>query len=306
MNYLSFMEKEDFESILTNPILDIAARVWDKDRYEAFRVCYRSMRIVDDLVDDRKATGEPISNEEQLQLQQLINNWLDHFKDSKPIDEFQSQLIEVRDKYKIPNFPWIRLSKAMVYDLNHDGFKSFLTFRRYSEGAAIAPASIFMHLCAIQNNNGQISSPPFDICQAARPLALFAYLVHIMRDFEKDHKSNLNYYADNLLAKHYLSRPALLAIAKGDTITDSFRNLMGDYKKLAGYYKTKARNKLNRIQNQLDSKYQLSLELIFELYDQIYDRIDPENGTFTTSALNPTPAEIKNKIQSTIEKFNQK
>ena len=44
----------DFNQILTNPILDIGARFWEDERYNAFRICYRSMRLLDDLVDNRK------------------------------------------------------------------------------------------------------------------------------------------------------------------------------------------------------------------------------------------------------------
>jgi hypothetical protein len=53
--YIDFAIDVEFDKILTNPILDIAARFWEKDRYEAFKVCYRSMRVIDDLVDNRKA-----------------------------------------------------------------------------------------------------------------------------------------------------------------------------------------------------------------------------------------------------------
>ena len=56
--------KPDFQDILTNPILDIAARFWDDERYDAFKICYRSMRVVDNLVDDRKSSGDGISRVE--------------------------------------------------------------------------------------------------------------------------------------------------------------------------------------------------------------------------------------------------
>ncbi len=55
------MTEKDFQKIVTNPILDIAARYWDNDRYEAFKICYKSMRIIDDFVDDRKVINKKIS-----------------------------------------------------------------------------------------------------------------------------------------------------------------------------------------------------------------------------------------------------
>ena len=61
---LDFAVNLDFSEILTNPILDIAARFWDDDRYAAFKICYRSMRLIDDLVDERKESGGPITQQE--------------------------------------------------------------------------------------------------------------------------------------------------------------------------------------------------------------------------------------------------
>lgn len=50
-----FCHELDFQQILTNPILDIAAHVSEEERYKTFKICYRTMRILDDLVDDRKS-----------------------------------------------------------------------------------------------------------------------------------------------------------------------------------------------------------------------------------------------------------
>ena len=81
--YLDFTKEPEFEKILTNPILDIAARFWDDDRYAAFKTCYRSMRILDDLVDNRKAEGTEITAPEINLLKNMINDWLSSFKKRK-------------------------------------------------------------------------------------------------------------------------------------------------------------------------------------------------------------------------------
>jgi phytoene/squalene synthetase len=181
---LDFTLDIDFGDIMTNPILDIAARFWNDDRYEAFKICYRSMRRIDDLVDDKKAMISGISKKDVEQLGKLISDWMVGVQNRDTGDTFQKTFLEILEKYKIPLWPWKRLCKAMIYDLEYDGYKSLVCFLRYSEGAAIAPASVFMHLCGIRRRKNEFLQPAFDIRKAARPLALFSYLVHIMRDFQ--------------------------------------------------------------------------------------------------------------------------
>lgn len=293
----------DFHEVLTNPILDIAARFWDEERYEAFKVCYRSMRIIDDLIDDRKATGRRISKVEIQRLTSILNGWVETIGGTTPRDSLTKELIETRAKFLIPLWTWQRLSKAMIYDLHHDGFRTFQVFLRYSEGAAIAPASIFVHLCGITKENGRYHAPRFDIRKVARPLALFAYLVHIIRDFQKDQNNNLNYLDDALVAENGLNRQKLREIAAGGKITPGFRKLMGKYYDFAEYYRRKARLNIDNAGVHLEQRYRLSLELIYSLYLQIYERIDLQRGGYTTAELSPSPEEVQDRIGLTISSF---
>ncbi len=295
--------KPDFHEILTNPILDIAARFWDDERYDAFKICYRSMRVVDDLIDNRKATGRRISKVERLQFTSMLNDWVEATGGTTPCDSFTKELIETRARFLIPLWPWQRLSKSMIYDLHHDGFRTFPVFLRYSEGAAIAPASIFMHLCGVAKENGYYHAPQFDIRKAARPLALFAYLVHIIRDFQKDQNNNLNYLADALIAENGLNRQKLREIANGGKITPAFRKLMEKYYNFAEYYRRKARWTIDKTGVYLEQRHRISLEVIYSLYLQIFERIDLQRGGFTTAELSPSPVEVQNRISLTISSF---
>jgi len=60
---------------------------------------------------------------------------------------------------------------------------------------------------------------------------------------------------------------------------------------------------MQEIKPHLEPRSQLSLEIIFALYLMVFERIDIENGTFTTKELNPTPEEIKEKVMNVIFKF---
>ncbi|UCD62895.1 MAG: squalene/phytoene synthase family protein [Candidatus Zixiibacteriota bacterium] len=302
--YLDFARKPDFKQILTNPILDIAARFWENDRYEAFKVCYRSMRVIDDLVDERKASGVKISDRDRELMSQTIRNWVESFIEGKPSDVFQAQLLDTARKFLIPPWPWQRLARAMIYDLNHDGFATFMTFLRYAEGAAVAPASVFMHLCGVNDGgDGSLRGPRFDVRRAARPLALFSYLVHIMRDFEKDQKAGLNYFADDLMTRSRLSHDGLRREAQAASTSPELRILMRQYHRAARYYRGKARDTLDSVIPELAPACQLSLEIIYSLYSQIFHRIEPENGEFTARALNPTVDEVQEQIYQTVTSF---
>jgi len=301
--YLDFTQQPDFQQILTNPILDIAARFWDTERYEAFQVCYRSMRIVDDLIDERKATGEALADSEKKQIITVLADWFEAYRAGKPIDEFQSRLIETARRFQIPIWPWQRLLKAMLYDLDHNGFRNLGAFLRYTEGAAISPASVFMHLCGVVEQDGGYIPPRFDIRKAARPLAVFSYLVHIVRDFQKDHLRGLNYFASDMLAEFGLDSKALAGVAAGAEIPGEFRRLIERYRGLAEYYRLRARATLNKVHPELEPACQLSLEIIYSLYLQIFERIDASSGRFTTDELNPSPHEIQERIYQTVRSF---
>lgn len=300
---LDFVADIPFEEILTNPILDIGARFWDKERYRAFRVTYRSMRVLDDFVDNRKATGKPLGKLERFAFEREISKWTKAMVEQKPKNDTQRELLDILNEFALPLWPWKRLVKAMKFDLEHDGFPSLLQFMRYCEGAAIAPASVFMHLCGLTKEGDKYSAPEFDIRKAARPLALFSYFVHIIRDFEKDQKNGLIYFADDLLARFDLSRDDLIRAAEQNEATPNFRRLIAFYRQTADYFRNRARIMLDSLQPELESRYQLSLEIIYALYFQIFERIDAERGSFSTAALNPTPDEVQVAIDQVVNNF---
>ncbi|MFC2068469.1 squalene/phytoene synthase family protein [Chloroflexota bacterium] len=302
-SHFIFNPNIDFTQILSNPILDIAARFWEDERYDAFKICYRSMRVVDDLIDNRKSTFIKISKVEKQQLSAVVRNWLETIINAVPNDSFQEQLAETRARFQIPLWPWVKLSKSMVYDLHHKGFINIPAFLRYSEGAAIAPGSIFMHLCGVIKEKDYYQPPRYDIRTAARPLALLCYLVHIIRDFQKDQINNLNYFADGLMAENGLNQQLLKEIADGSKINSGFRNLMKKYYDFAEHYRHTSRLAIDRINTYLEPRYQLSLEIIYSLYLQIFERIDVLNGKFTTAELCPSPEEIQNRIIHTVSSF---
>jgi phytoene synthase len=211
-------------------------------------------------------------------------------------DPFYMELVQTVSTFKIPLQLFHNFAKSMLYDINHDGFSSMEAFIEYAEGASVAPASIFVHLACLSEENGVYRCPDYNIIDVARPCAIFSYLVHIIRDFQEDQLSNLNYFAREILDQNGLHPSDLRAIAEGASIPDSFRKVIGEYHKLAGKYQSDTLRQLEELNTQLSGRYLFSLHLIYQLYKMVFDRIDVKQGTFTREELNPTPSEIRDMV----------
>ena len=286
----------DFEHIEKHPNILIAANFWDEKRYHAARVCYKFMRMIDDLIDDRKAQDESISCLEKEELSEKVNSWIDCLQYEAAADPFYHELTHTISTFKIPLQLFHNFAKSMIHDINHDGFSTMEEFLGYAEGASVAPASIFVHLCCLTEKNGEYLIPGYSVTDLARPCAIFSYLVHIVRDFQEDQLNNLNYFAGDVLDRNKLQPRDLRAIARGAPIPGAFRSVIGEYMELAGRYRHETRMVLQDLSGQLSGRYLFSLHLIYQLYEMVFNRIDVQRGSFTREELNPTPAEIRDMV----------
>jgi phytoene/squalene synthetase len=299
--YLEIFNSIDFEEIGDHPNILIAARFWDEKRYGAAKTFYKFMRAIDDLIDNHKAAYKIISEDEKQRFTEDVNNWLKMIIDGNGNDPFQQELTRVFTKFRIPSWPLQSFAGSMLYDINNTGFPTMNSFLDYAGGASVAPAAIFVHLAGLRELENKYSAPTFNVREAATSCALFSYLVHIIRDFQKDQLNNLNYFAEDLIKKHGLKNEDLLEIAKGALVSTGFRSLMQEYYLLADDYRQKTYDCIRAVWPYLEPRYQLSLEIIFDLYLMVFERIDIDRGIFTAAELNPTPKETKERVYRTIE-----
>jgi len=303
--YTDIFHSIDFDKIIDHPNILIAARFWDEERYQAAKVCYKFMRAIDDLIDNYKTEHITIAIEDKAQFEREVNTWINTILSASQNSPAQTEIIQTVQRFHIPAWPLEAFAKSMIYDVYNDGFTTLQHYLDYASGASVAPASIFVHLCGLKKENNQYIAPKFDVKQAATPCAIFSYVVHIIRDFVKDHTHNLNYFPDDLMAKNGLNRENLLAMANGAEITSGFREMIRELYAVADDYRQKTYEVMQSIKPQLEPRSQLSLEIIFSLYLMVFERIDIENGTFTTEELNPTPQEIKEQVWKVMEGFNK-
>jgi phytoene/squalene synthetase len=301
--FIEIFNSIDFEKILDHPNILIAANFWENERYCAARICYRLMRNIDDLIDNHKANNRVIASEERTDFETNVNDWLRMIIITEECNPDQVEMKKIIERFRIPLWPLEAFAKSMIYDINNDGFLTLETFLEYANGASVAPASIFVHLSGLTQKDGQFLDPSFNVKEAATPCAIFSYIVHIIRDFQKDQFNNLNYFADNLIEKNGLTRNDLRNIAHGSRVTNGFRNLINEYYTLADKYRRETADIVKQIRPLIEPRYQLSLEIIFDLYEMVFERINIEKGNFTTFELNPTPDETKQRVWDTINKF---
>jgi phytoene/squalene synthetase len=303
-SFIKIFETIDFHRIKDHPNILVAANFWDQERFCAARTCYKFMRAIDDLIDNHKAKNKLIAVSERKDFEANVEEWLRMIIISKECNPEQAELLQTIERFKIPLWPLENFAKSMIYDIYNDGFPTLKSFLDYSEGASVAPAAIFVHLNSISVNEGSYVNPPFDVRWAATPCAIFSYLVHIIRDFQKDQLNNLSYFADDLIAQCNLTRKKLNEFARGKPVDAKFRKLIGIYYKLADEYRIKTYDVIREIRPLLEPRYQLSLDIIFNLYLMVFERIDLEHGSFTTEELNPTPEETSERVYRTIMEFN--
>ena len=298
--YLDIYRSIDFEKIKDHPNILIAAGFWEEERYLAAKTCYKFMRAVDDLIDDHKSVASTIAENEKDGFIAYVDKWLKMIFEGDPKEPFQKELTATIRRFRIPAWPIEAFARSMIYDIHNDGFRTLGTFLTYAGGASVAPAAIFVHLAGLRKSGEDYDVPAFDVRNAAQSCAIFSYLVHIIRDFQKDQLNNLNYFADDLIGKYGLSRKILKEIAAGGPIPAGFRQMIGEYYLLADEYRQKTETCIKEIWPFMEPRYQLSLEIIFSLYLMVFERINLQHGNFTGAELNPSAAESAERVLRTI------
>jgi phytoene/squalene synthetase len=299
-DFVKTFESIDFESIIDHPNILIAAHFWDEERYQAARTCYKFMRYIDDFIDNYKSEHLTISLDEKADFEMHVNQWIASVVDPEKQSLLFPEITETIRRFRIPAWPMEAFANSMIYDIYNDGFESLDAFIEYSQGASVAPAAIFVHLCGLTHVGDTYLAPAFDVKRAAEPCAIFSYLVHIIRDFVKDHTHNLNYFPENLMKENGLTRENLLQMAQGAAITEGFRKMIGVLYAEADKYRLKTLEVMREIMPLLQPDSRISLEIIFALYSMVFERIDVAHGSFSTAELNPTASEIKARVWEVI------
>jgi phytoene/squalene synthetase len=281
------------------PNLYLAARfLKPDDKFRAFLVTYAAMRLIDDIVDDRRAAGD-LTDSAKLNIISHLDSFSKMIRAGRIDDSlpYAQELRVAMGRFRIPEWPFTMLVEAMKFDLHHDRFDTMDQFLEYSEGAAVAPGSIFMHLAGCSFiDQGQVILPEFNIRDAARPLAIFSYLVHIIRDFKKDFLSGsrpLIYLNTETLETFHLAKNDLAQIAETGRQSLKFTKMVKWYYHRITDYQQQSRNMLDDLEQLLPKDGLFALNFIYELYSMIAAKISDHDYIIVRSDLNLTTPETE-------------
>jgi len=182
-----------------SPLVRVAAAL-PISRQNLFYPAYAAMRIIDDFVDDDfLARPRDRRHRDRSAAEQRVAHWhrqteaasLGRHAGLAP-DRQHAQVYDALrstlGQGTLGPAPWRALAGAMRHDLSERTLVTWRDFDNYAEGAAVAPAAIFIYILVSDIGPAYASSIPTGLSPLdhARDLAKYCYLVHILRDLRKD------------------------------------------------------------------------------------------------------------------------
>lgn len=175
----------------------LVGRALPEAKRRFFAAAYASMRLIDDFVDDEFLALAPADRAAQrAAAHEKLAHWataVDAAAAGKPPataktdgQVFQA-LARTLPHSDLGTAPWHALAAAMRQDVDEQPIADWAGFSDYCAGATVAPATIFVYILACRAD-GALLRWPLDRPPAfyARDIAVFCYLVHIMRDLASD------------------------------------------------------------------------------------------------------------------------
>ncbi|MHC8495150.1 squalene/phytoene synthase family protein [Thalassospira sp. SM2505] len=180
-----------------------AAMRLSPERQRFFLASYASMRVIDDIVDDGFLELPDAERDAQREtVIETINQWQAQIISAKagaknPLPETGPLSGDVYEALRLTlgrsdlaTDPWIELADALHRDVAEEPMDEWDDFIAYCEGATAAPASIFVYLLSARFDpeigyTSPLTNPPI---YHARDMAIFCYIIHILRDLPDDIK----------------------------------------------------------------------------------------------------------------------
>lgn len=169
-----------------------ATRALPAARRDFFSTSYAAMRVIDDRVDEAFLTLPAAERDlRRAATRDAVEAWRRQTAEGEGTAVMDPLLTAGFEAVVRPSDlgpgPWNGLAAALSEDVAEAEMPDWAAFDRYAEGATVAPAEIFIYLLAAEvTPQGLRYREPVPAIDYARDLAVFCYLVHILRDLSKD------------------------------------------------------------------------------------------------------------------------
>ncbi len=266
----------------------------DPEKYRAFCAFYAVMRLVDDRIDAIPSRTE-LSPEARAFEHRVVEIWermveacgtgevpdLAEIPEGLPADvpDLLQAFADASRRFPVPGSLWRNFFAAMHRDLEDKRFATYRDFLDYTEGAAVAPTTIYLFLVASRSPGaGEPYRLPegFDLIGSGRQLGIFAYLGHILRDLAADlatGKEGLLYIAADDLAAFGITEEMLFADLARHEAGPQLRALVSELVDRARVFLDHGRELLRALDGTLTPDCAFILELIVTIYQEVVDRI---------------------------------
>ncbi len=264
------------------------------EKYRSFCALYAVMRLVDDRIDDipSRLTLTP---EERAFEHGVVEFWeqaveacragappaLSDVPPGLPADLplLLHAFAHASQFFPVPAVLWRNFFVAMHRDLDGHRFATYRDFLDYTEGASVAPTTIYLYLVVSSSpaaGEPHVLPPGFDLLGAGRQLGRFAYLGHILRDLAADlatGRDGLLYLAADDLKAFGVTEAMLFSDLAQHRASPPLRALVGELVQRARGYLRDGRGLLQALDRSLSPDCAFILELIVAIYQEIVDRI---------------------------------
>ncbi|MBF0181781.1 MAG: squalene/phytoene synthase family protein [Magnetococcales bacterium] len=179
--------------------LYLVSRLLGAGKRRLFLTAYAAMRVVDDLVDEDFLAGDAGHRDARRgEVLTRIAVWRDQALACTrggfvPGDAAFAPMVfqglnETLGASDLGEWPWIALAAAMEHDVLEREIVTWEDFLAYCEGATVAPAATFAYILACEERGGRyrLERDPAFCRERVRAMAVFCYLMHIVRDLSRD------------------------------------------------------------------------------------------------------------------------
>jgi phytoene/squalene synthetase len=262
-----------------NANFSYAAALLPLKKRDFFYSTYAAMRIIDDLIDEDFLLLDGIKRKQHRTLMHTkLNCWLDQVTGNGAVtgplnDSIMISLKHTVGRSNMSLSPWRDLAASLRADIDETVMNSWDDFLAYCSGATVSPATIYVYLSAAVygRHEGYKYSLPKSPQYYSKNLAIYCYIVHILRDLAKDATGSprLLTIPLDVLNKSGLNRESIEEELKNRS--SKIISLAGSLVEKALRYKDAGHSDLRELFEFLDVRETIALKGLISVYDRLFD-----------------------------------